>query len=318
MGPVLVTACFGLTVLATAGPQWTSQYALAKPLRSIGQDLIPMVVVLFPVIQRGLKQSGRPLWRVLLVMWAVTALILVFRSRTAALAVFAVVLVVGPRPKRLVGATLAAVAVLLVLYVSGLSFNIRDREISFDGAVSSVTSLVGAGESSEHGSAYVGTRDWRAEWWGDIVSDIRAQPFVLHGYGWDENLGRRYDMVVYGDDGEPFYAEFPHSIVLSLAARGGLVVAGLFVATAATTLVRALRRCGGASRSFLIEAVLYGFVAALTTSLVETTLDKPQVAVLFWCLAGFLWWAGAPPIDEAAADAGVPTTTVPARRTASR
>ena len=313
--PPLISVFFVVAILVMFDSKWAFRYPLAIPLRSTGQEVVVMAIFLFPVVQHALKISERALtWRLLILMLSFTTLIVVFRGRTAVLAIVAVLLFVKPHLKRIIGTALGVTALLLVLYISGLSVGVRDREISYDAAVTSIASVVGGVEGSGPlGAKYASTSEWRSNWWIAIVSDVWAEKMVLHGYGWDDHLGLRYPeaIMLYDHDGQPYVSELPHNVLLSLAGHGGLIVAGLFLATAALTVARVSRVCGRESRSFAIDAALCAVVGAAVVSLVEIGLDKPQVAALFWSLIGFLWWASAPPTQRLVDDEEVPIGALP-------
>lgn len=297
--PFAVVA-MGVTAVAhVVQPAWL-QSELATALLETPLDLMgaAVVVVLPPLWAahargRGLRTGA------LLGVWFVTLVIVVFRSRSAMVAVLVVLLLVAPRATRLARTVFVCALLLLGLYVSGLSIEVGTREISFDAVRSTVTSFTRTDDGSGAGD-YVETRRWRGDWWSDILDRVYAERMIVHGDGWGEHLGIRYDVKWFWGDTLAKPTQ-PHNIVLSLVAHGGVVVAALFVATTAATVTKAHRQRKLQPPSLAVDAALAGAVAAFVAALMNPMLDVSLGAVLFWTLVGFLWWLGAPHVDQARA-----------------
>jgi hypothetical protein len=317
--PFVVVAAFGLGVLLVAEPSWVPLWPVSEVpmLSSKSTDLSVTLALLLPLLvaraqasrRSAVPEVGRIPPRALMAMWAVATLLVVFRSRGAALGLLAGCLVVRPDPVRAVKALLGALTVVVVLYVTGLSFNVAGREVSSDAAVESVTSLLGLTSTDDQQGNFVDTKRWRSEWWSTIWSDVTgagddgagvgqasrvSQPMLLHGHGWGDNLAVRYGVVPAEAASDPRVLRSPHNIFFSLAGRAGLVLAAGFVAAVVTTVVAAARRGGATASSPTLLAARGAVVAALVTALTDVYIESPQGAILLWSLVGLLWWGCAP------------------------
>ena len=146
--------------------------------------------------------------------------------------------------------------------------------------------------------------------WQAAVSMMRARP--LTGFGldlfgdWYHSYRPASDAVARGLRST---ADAAHSVVLQLAAGGGVPLAAvylLFVAAVGITAWRAIRRAHGEQR-VLLGALAGAWVAYQVQAAVS--IDVPPLAVLHWVLAGLLVAAAAPPDDAAAHEAHRPWST---------
>ncbi|MDD9350586.1 hypothetical protein, partial [Mumia sp.] len=183
--PVVAPVLLGLAALLLVEPGWLPTWPgsgvpmlLTKP-----GDIAVTLVLLVSVLR-----SPRPGTSVLvpraptIVMLSVTALLVIGRSRGALLTLIVGLLVARPRPDRIIKGILAGVTLLLALYVSGLRIEVAHRELSYAAAMDAVASLAGTEPSDEIQGNYVGTRNWRTEWWEAIWADATGDRLVLHGY----------------------------------------------------------------------------------------------------------------------------------------
>jgi hypothetical protein len=288
---VLVLAAL-LLVQPTGLPTWPGSAVpllLTKP-GDIAVTLVLLSPVLLPRRLSGRVIGGR--WP-LIAMWCVTALLVTFRSRGALLALVAGLVVARPSLVRLTRVALAMAAVVLVLYATGLRIEVQRREVSFQAAGDAVGSLVGTEPEDEIAGNYVGTRNWRTQWWEDIWADATSERMVLHGHGWGDNLAVRYGIVSSDAAGDPRVLRLPHSIAFSLIGRAGVLLALGFLAVPALTVVRSFRHRDGPADRPVVHGARGAIVAAVVTGLFGVFIESPQGGILFWSLIGFVWWATA-------------------------
>jgi hypothetical protein len=296
-----------LLVEPTGLPTWPGS---GVPLLLTKPGDIAVTLVLLSSVLLSWRLSDRVIGTrsLLIVMWCAAAVFVTFRSRGALLAVIAGLVVARPNPVRLAKGVLAVVTLLLVLYVTGLSVEIRGREVSYAAVSDAVASLVGTTPEDEIGSNYIGTRNWRAQWWEDIWADARAEHMILHGHGWGDNLAVRYGVVPPDAADDPQVLRLPHSILFSLIGRAGVVFAVAFMAVPVLTVARSFRPRAGIAVGPVVAGARGAVVAAVVTGLTGVFIESPQGGILFWSLIGFLWWATAdhaiedgPVVEEGAA-----------------
>lgn len=288
LGVVLVLAA--LLLVEPAGlPTWPGSgvpLLLTKP----GDIAVTLVLVSSLLLSPLARRVTNPR-TVLIVMWCAAALCVTFRSRGALLALVAGLVVARPNLVRLAKGALAIVAVVVVLYVTGSRVEVRGREVSYEAAGDAVASVLGTEPEDEIGSNYVGTRNWRAQWWEDIWADATAEPMLLHGHGWGDNLAVRYGVVTRDAANDPRVLRLPHSILFSLIGRAGVLFAVAFMAVPVLTVARSLRRRTGPAAGPVVDGARGAVVAAVVTGLFGVFIESPQGGILFWNLIGFLWWA---------------------------
>ncbi|HEX5365420.1 MAG TPA: O-antigen ligase family protein [Acidimicrobiales bacterium] len=335
VAPALVVVATALAALLLVDPEGLPRWPASGQvvLASKSGDLAVTLVLVLPLLARApRRRRGAGGRAALLALWGVAALLVAFRSRGALLALVAGLLAVRPNGVRLARGVAAVVVAVLVLAVSGLSFEVRGREVSDDALGDAVASMLRTVPEDEVGGTYVGTVDWRTDWWGDIWRDVTDDAMVLHGHGWGDNLAVRYLGRRPGVGPDEPALRLPHDIFFSLAGRAGVVVAVVFlsvpVLTVAATFRAGRRRSAGppgvaspaavaapgpgrrtvASPAVVappgpappvvappaVEAARGAVVAALVTGLFDVYLESPQGAVVLWSLVGYLWWAVAP------------------------
>ena len=297
-----VTALAALLLIEPAGlPTWPTS---GVELFFTKSGDIAVTLVLFAPVLFDLRVGGRIGGHrlALIGMWCSAALLVMIRSRGALLALVAGLLVARPHPVRMVKALMAVATTVLVLYVTGLSVEVSGRELSFAALGDAVQSVVGGAPEDQASNNYVGTTNWRAEWWEDIWTDVRQERMVLHGHGWGDNLAARYGVTPATADQEFTALRLPHNIFFSLAGRVGLVTAiALVVVVPILTISPTFSGRAGLPVPPMIQAARGAVAAALVTGLTDIYLESPQGGILFWSLVGFLWWACAPAAGREAA-----------------
>lgn len=308
LGAVVVLAA--LLLVEPAGlPTWPTS-GVSLLLTKSGDIAVTLVLFASLLFSAGAAERFGARRPVLVAMWAGAALLVTFRSRGALLALIIGLVVMRPHVARITKVALAALAVVLTLYVSGLSIEVGGREISYDAVGDAVGSVLGAGPEDEIGSNYLDTTNWRADWWSDIWGDVRDERMVLHGGGWGDNLALRHGVTPSLAADDPRVLRLPHNIFFSLAGRAGLVTAIAFLLVPLLTIVRTVRGTGGGRERPLVEAARGGVAAAVVTGFSDIYLESPQGGILFWCLIGFLWWTAAPGIGPAPPSGDRPTRGV--------
>jgi len=263
-------------------------------------DIAVSLVIVLPLLAAPhVARRSATARRLLLACWSVAAVLIVFRSRGAAVALALGWFAIRPRPRRIVRPLMVVTLVLAALYLTGWSVTVGGRELSAQGAADAAASLLGAPTDDEVSGNYLDTRNWRSDWWGAIWRDVTTEDMVLHGHGWGDNLAVRHDVVPPGAAADPRVLRLPHNVFFSLAGRAGLLVAIGFLLVPALTVARSFRN-GAAGRSELVGAARGGVVAAVVVAFTDIFLESPQGGILLWSLLGFLWWATARPLARPA------------------
>ena len=291
-----------LLLVEPAGlPTWPTS-GVSLLLTKSGDIAVTLVLFASLLFTDGaVKRFGA--WRHLLVaMWALTALLVTFRSRGALLALIVGLVIMRPHLVRIVKAVLVGIAVVLALYVTGLSLGVGGREISYEAIGDAVASVLGAGPEDQIGSNYLDTTNWRADWWGEIWTDVREERMILHGRGWGDNLALRHGVIPALAADDPRALRLPHNIFFSLVGRAGLLTAIGFLLVPLLTIIRTFRGNGAPTARPLVEAARGAVAAAVTTGLSDIYLESPQGGILFWSLIGFLWWAVTPALGTGSQD----------------
>jgi hypothetical protein len=293
--PFVASAVLVLAVLLLIEPSWLPTWpGSGVPVVLTKPGDIAVTLVFFTSILRSRRLLGRLVARnSVLAMLAMTALLVAVRSRGALLTLVVGLVVARPRADRVAKGVLAAISVMLVLYVSGLRLSVGHREFSYDGVTDAVASVLGTEPEDEIGSNYVGTRNWRADWWQAIWHDAVADRMLLHGHGWGDNLAVRYDVVPPPAADDPRVLRLPHSLFFSLVGRAGVLFAVVFLLVPVLTIATTYRS-HPLDRSPTVEAARGAVAAAVATALFGIYIESPQGGIVFWSLIGFLWWTVAP------------------------
>jgi hypothetical protein len=295
VAPLLAVVVLALFVAPLANVPWTPTWpGSGAPLLVVkSTDLSVTLVLIAPALTRRTGPERRR-WPIM--VWAVAALLAVFRSRGALLGIVLGLLAARPHARRVVRGVVVGALVLVTLYVSDASLATGRREVSFRAAVNSTASLLG--ENRDEGKLnFAANTNFRIQWWGDIWADVTARRMVWHGNGWGDNLAIRYGVKPTGSDRDPRVLRAPHSIFFSLAGRAGLITAVGFLLVPLLTAARSLADRGAAARSFAVEGARGAVVAAVVVGLTDVYLESPQGGIVLWSLIGFLWWAAAARAD---------------------
>lgn len=269
--------------------------AAVQPIVYVSTAVVaPTLAFVLPVLAGAGRDTLAARWRrPLVATWLLAFAVFAFEGRAVALGVGIGLAVTHLRPARLLRVAYGVLVVLVALWATGLSIGVGEREVSFDQAVEAARSVVSS-ESDEEDADLYRTKEWRTEWWAEIVEDVRSEPFVLRGHGWDVSLGDRYGMNdarrELGLDLPPIV--FPHNLFLTLAGLGGVVLAVMFLAVPVLTLAR--RRSGGGALATGARAAV---VAALVVSMTGVLIEGSSGGSFFWVMVGLLWWFDAAPVQ---------------------
>jgi len=176
--------------------------------------------------------------------------------------------------------------IVLVAAIANLRVDIGEtgKEISVSELSKRVTSVFG----DEEDEALAGTRTYRLEWWGEIVSYTVTGPYFWGGKGFGINLAT--------DDGFQFEAEethrAPHNSHMTVLARMGVPGFALWIALQiafAVSLWVAMRKAHrlGLSRWASINAwlLIYWLAICLNASF-DPYLEGPQGGIWYWSIIG--------------------------------
>lgn len=241
---------------------------------------------------------GAPLVRrwteiLLWVAWLVGALVVGANNRGGILAILAAVLVVFVlQPTRaarrlviLFVAGAAVVAALAALDTSEISlYQGGARALSPKQVTDNITSIFSSGGPR---GDLDDTRNWRLQWWTEIVGYTVHGPYRWTGKGFGVNLANDDDFQV--GDGS---LRSPHSVHMSVLARTGvpgLVLWLLLQAAVGIALLRAYRRAVRARAEWWAQIDLWllaYWVAFLCDASFDVYIESPQGGIWFWTLVG--------------------------------
>jgi hypothetical protein len=175
----------------------------------------------------------------------------------------------------------------VLLSISGIRIQMpdRDREISVDQLVANVLSIGGSTKTGDLDD----TKEWRLQWWGDIVD------YTINGkYFW---TGKGFGISLAEEDGyydgrqEPTLRS-PHSAHLTMLARGGVPGLALWVLVQMSwgcgvlgAYVRS-RRMGERRWSDLFMFLLAYWTAFLINASFDVFLEGPMGGIWFWTVYG--------------------------------
>ena len=203
------------------------------------------------------------------------------------LLVFAVCGLFRPLAGALWRITAVITITLLLLAVTDLRFRMpgKGREVSFSQLAGNVLSVVGESEEQE----LDGTKQWRLNWWGDIVNYTVNGPYFWTGKGFGINLA--------DDDGYQGTAwegqlRSPHNGHLTVLARAGVPGLALWLlvhaAWAAEMLNRYLQaKAAGRRRwqgAFLF--LLAYWAAFMANASFDVFIEGPMGGIWLWTVYG--------------------------------
>jgi len=203
------------------------------------------------------------------------------------------------RARRLAALQLSTIIIALICTLA-LTFLADSRWAGkkLDGVterLASISDFAGQGAYHSDESYMKGDNNrFRSLWWTEVVAEaVRESPWFGLGFGHD--LAREFLRIYSPGSGEDFSARSPHSILVTVFGRMGLIGFVPFVAICTALMIRLISTL----RSNETETARLGLWLAaciiLTSSLFGVVLEGPMGAVLFWSVAGLAnGWPEAP------------------------
>jgi hypothetical protein len=202
------------------------------------------------------------------------------------LAVGAVCFVARPNDRSLWRLAAVAVGGLLLLAASDVRIQMpnRERDISFAQVMDNLASVAGTSQSGDLDD----TKEWRLEWWGDILDYTVNGEYLWTGKGFGVNLA--------DDDGyqveEDGSLRSPHNAHLTMLARAGLpgLVLWLLVPLSwGCALARGYvqsRLAGQDTWAGVFLFLLAYGLAFLVNSTFDVFLEGPMGGIWYWTIYG--------------------------------
>jgi len=189
-----------------------------------------------------------------------------------------------PLAWRAVGAAVAAMAVLWVTDVRVPVPGGKGREVSFDQIVTNLASV--ARDTGADGLD--STKEWRLQWWSEIVNYTFGGPYFWGGKGFGINLADDDGFQVLSDNS----LRSPHNVHMTMLARAGVPGLALWAAAQllwGAAMVAACRR--SLSRGQHVWEGLFFFLLAywlafLINGSFDVFLEGPMGGVWFWTIYG--------------------------------
>jgi O-Antigen ligase len=142
--------------------------------------------------------------------------------------------------------------------------------------------------ASDVGDAAAGNNEFRAIWWQSVIDETNDKsPLVGLGFGYD--LAKRFLINYNAVNRYEFDTRSPHSILLTIYGRMGIVgILAFFIVL--FHILRSALRCAAAVRSRETSArdIAWwcGALTILVTSCFGVMLEGPMAAIVFWSLLG--------------------------------
>ena len=142
--------------------------------------------------------------------------------------------------------------------------------------------------ASDVGDVAAGNNEFRAAWWKSVIDETNDKsPLVGLGFGYD--LAKKFLIVYRAVNPYEFDTRSPHSILLTIYGRMGIVgILTFFIVV--FYIVRSALRCAAAIRRRKAPAIdislWCGVIAILIASCFGVMLEGPMAAIVFWSLLG--------------------------------
>jgi hypothetical protein len=266
------------------------------PLLSVMKpsDRAVILVVLAAFMATGLYDrfsvSKRMPTTIFWVIWTSCAGIIAIETRGGLLAIavsFLVLFIMRPSTQWTKPILLGVVFVTIIAIAdSSLPLEIRGRSLSFEQLRANVTSIYSS-QTSNLGSVQ-DNRNFRLQWWNEIIDDTVGGQKSLAGWGFGVNL-----TTAYGIGPETTQLRSPHNGHITVLARMGLPGALLWIAINATFAFQvAIRiRRSHASSYAQFDSNFYAWILAIWVAIMidaafDVYLESPQGGILYWLLIG--------------------------------
>jgi O-antigen ligase len=230
---------------------------------------------------------------VLWIAWLAGYLVVATGNRgglLAALLAILVVLLVRPLSewrKVALKVLLIGGALTAIFFALDLNIEVRDtpRKVSPQQLLANLQSIAGSGPQEQ----LEGTKDWRLNWWNDIVDYTLFGEYFWKGKGFGVNLA--------DDDGYQVSAGTPlrsphngHLTILARAGMPGLLLWILLQGTFAVSMLRAYVHARRAGREWWARVdlwILSYWLAFMVNTSFDVFLEGPQGGIWFWSVFGF-------------------------------
>jgi hypothetical protein len=235
------------------------------------------------------KRNVRWFWAVLLTLnMAMMGVI-----DRAGVVAFGAVMIICMLAKPFHGAAWRTIAMMLVgviiLWASAIKIDVpggKGRSISFDQFVANFLSTVGSADSGRSGLE--SNKEWRLNWWRDIVGYTVSGKYFWHGKGFGVNLA--------DDDGYQVHAagqlRSPHNVHMTILARMGVPGALTWIVMHGTWLYcvwRAYRRARRRKEEAWAGVFLFLFAyyaAFMINGSFDVFIEGPMGGIWFWSIFG--------------------------------
>jgi O-antigen ligase len=221
--------------------------------------------------------------------WVAGFVVVASQSRAGLLSIGVaglIVLTLRPSARWWKAAALFAVAAVLFAALDlGSDPRMKGRDIAPDQITENLWSVA----ESDSDPGLEGTKDWRLEWWKNIVETTLFGEYFWLGKGYGVSLAEDYDEKL---DPEGTLRS-PHNSHLTILARGGVpglvlwvVLQGSFAVLLLRSFFRA-RQAGDAGWADIFVWVLATWAAFMVDAFFSVFLESPQIGIPFWSLFGF-------------------------------
>lgn len=274
------------------------------PLISYKADLVGVFAAIGAVLHFiRFEQAGR--WRSISFSLILVAVVISTNNRAALLALMvgagALLLAGRWRMIMLLGTGAVVATVLLVAIASWRGDSWRDTPLVE--AYERMASLVdprGTGSYEGEQTSNKGDNNrFRLVWWTEVIHETRdVSPVFGLGFGYD--LAANFQRTYYGLQAEDFTARSPHSILVTVFARMGMVGLVILLGILGQMTSWVLR----SSRANQLESLSPVLAAAMvfTSACFGVVMEGPMGAVVFWVMlgaaAGNLTAQSSPPTED--------------------
>ncbi|MCC6424013.1 MAG: O-antigen ligase family protein [Phycisphaerales bacterium] len=224
------------------------------------------------------------------IIWSVGVVMAASANRGGMLSIFAaagVVMALRPRSAGHWGkaAALVLMGICVAIFID-LKIEMNRREVSAQQLISNVTSIF---EKSNRGDLD-DTKQWRLNWWNEIIDYTFGGKYFWTGKGYGVNLALD-DGFLGGEKGAPLRS--PHSAHMTILARSGvpgLVLWALLQLTFAAGMLHGNWRARKAGQEWWARVdawVLAYWIAFNVNASFDVYLEGPQAGIWFWSWIGF-------------------------------
>lgn len=182
-----------------------------------------------------------------------------------------------------IGVFATAVGVLFVVDFHLDSEDLR-RPVSVRQYVANVTSTFTGGDNEDE------TREWRLNWWSDIIDYTIHGPYFWTGKGFGPNIADTDGYQTSGPDETPLRS--PHNAHMTILARGGVPELVLWISALGTWLGAMMRQLMEARRlrdgwwATVFAFLLIYWTAILVAGSFDVVLEGPVMGIWFWTIHG--------------------------------